>query len=204
MRTHEGQAPLELLGSTSRERRAELLGERTGRAGLGRGVPFLRIATDDRQRPAQTGVVVGARDRLIGSAQLSVYLSQGAALHVRLGAYADSWHVLGIIPEFLVAKELAQRGLLTFRYRFYKQGPASFYLPRYPDLTPLMSGDERLGPIKENALGTELRWRVLGAAGGFGALTLTGSYDVSFLDYELLNTATIRGQVVSLSLTGSY
>jgi hypothetical protein len=34
----------------------------------------------------------------------------------------------------------------------YKQGQASFYLPRYPDLTPLMSGDERLGPIKENAL----------------------------------------------------
>ena len=67
-----------------------------------------------------------------------------------------------------------------------------------------MSGDERLGPIKENALGTELRWRVLGAGGGFGALTLTGSYDVSFLDYELLNTATIRSHVVSLSLTGSY
>ena len=149
-------------------------------------------------------VVPGARDRLVASAQLSVYLSQGAALHVRLGAYADSWQVLGIIPEFLVAKELGPRGLLTFRYRFYKQGQASFYLPRYPDLAPLMSGDERLGPIKENALGTELRWRVLGSPGGFGSLTLTGSYDVSFLDYELLNTATIRGQVVSLSLTGSY
>lgn len=148
--------------------------------------------------------VPGARDRVIGSVQLSVYLSQGAALHVRLGGYADTWQVLGIIPEFLVAKQLGARGLMTFRYRFYKQGQAEFYLPRYPNLAPRMSGDERLGPIKENALGTELRWTVFAAARGPGALTLTGGYDVSFLDYELLNTATITAHIVSASLSGTY
>lgn len=148
--------------------------------------------------------VPAARDRVIASAQLSLYLSQGAALHVRLGAYADTWQVLGIIPEFLVGKQLGGRGLLTFRYRFYKQGQAQFYLPRYANLSPLLSGDERLGPIKENALGTELRWTVLAAARGPGALTLTAGYDVSFLDYELLNTATITAHIVSLSLSGSY
>lgn len=148
--------------------------------------------------------VPSARDRIIGSAQLSVYLSQGAALHLRLGAYADTWQVLGIIPEFLVAKQLAARGLLTFRYRFYKQSQAEFYLPRYPNLSPQLSGDERLGPIKENAVGTELRWTLFAAARGAGALTLTGGYDVSFLDYELLNTATITGHIVSLSLSGAY
>lgn len=148
--------------------------------------------------------VPGARDRIIGSAQLSVYLSQGAALHARLGAYADTWQVLGIIPEFLVAKQLGSRGLLTLRYRFYKQSQAEFYLPRYPNLAPHLSGDERLGPIKENAIGTELRWTVLATARGPGALTLTGGYDVSFLDYELLNTATITGHIVSLSLSGVY
>lgn len=79
-----------------------------------------------------------------------------------------------------------------------------FYLPRYPNLAPHLSGDERLGPIKENAIGTELRWTVLATARGPGALTLTGGYDVSFLDYELLNTATLTGHIVSVSLFGIY
>jgi hypothetical protein len=143
------------------------------------------------------------RERFTGYLALSWALGGGAALHLRQGAYVDSWGVWAVIPEFSLAKEVGDRALVSFRYRFYGQGPAAFYLPTYRQLGPLLSGDPRLGALNDHSGGVELRWTPWGRLGWAGSLTLVGGYELSILSYLQLKSA-VRAQVFSLGVTGAY
>lgn len=149
-------------------------------------------------------IVPGTRSRGTAFAELSWYLGAGAVLRLRQGLYADTWAVLGFIPEASIVKELGERGLLTLRYRFYRQSAASFYEARYDDVLPVMSSDPRLGRVREHAPGVAIRVTALGRRGDFGSLTLDASYDLSALNYEDTQIATILGHVVSVGAQVSY
>jgi hypothetical protein len=58
------------------------------------------------------------RARLTLFATLSWYLGWETALHVRPGAYLDSWGVRAVIPEVALVRELGPRGLISLRYRY--------------------------------------------------------------------------------------
>ena len=62
----KGQAALELGAAPSRERRAELLGERARGTRFGRGLALFRVSADHRQRPTEARIVIGAGDSAVG------------------------------------------------------------------------------------------------------------------------------------------
>lgn len=142
------------------------------------------------------------RVRVTGFASLAWYLGWDLALHVRLGLYADSWAVHAFIPECDLVKELGERGLLRLQYRFYLQGPASFYEPGYDELEAVRTGDLRLGQITNHVAAAELRWTVVGTREDFGALTLGLGYSVSFIDYpEVSRSVVAHVQNLLVSVT---
>lgn len=145
-----------------------------------------------------------ARERLSAFVQLSWYLGAQAALHYRLGLYADSWHVLAAIPELVFAQEIARRAVVSLRYRYYTQTRASFWQPAYVDVEPIMSGDLRLAPLDEHTAGVELRVRLSPDRWRAGALGLVAGYDASFLSYALVPTDRIDAHVVNLGLQATY
>jgi hypothetical protein len=149
-------------------------------------------------------VVPSVRNRYTAFTELSWYVGFSAAVHLRQGLYLDSWGVVGIIPEATFAKELGEKGLLMLRYRFYRQSAASFYRARRDDIEAVMSSDPRLGRAREHAPGLALRWTVFGERGGFGALTLDGSYDLSVLDYEDAGLSAVIGHVFGIGAVVSY
>ncbi len=149
-------------------------------------------------------VVPSSRARYTAFAELSWYVGWAASLRLRQGLYADSWGVIGFVPEAAIVKELGKDGLLTLRYRFYRQSAASFYRRQYDDIEEIMSSDPRLGWTHEHAPGVALRWTVIGRRNDFGALTLDGSYDVSVLDYEDAGSPTVIGHLVGVGAVLSY
>jgi hypothetical protein len=128
-------------------------------------------------------VVPGDRLRGTAFARLAWWLGAGTALHVRPGVYADGWGVRAVVPEVVVAKELGRSGMLLGRGRFYQQSAARFYRGVYGEVAPLMSGDVRLGRVRERLVGAELRWAFLGQLGSPGALELSASADRSWVRY---------------------
>jgi hypothetical protein len=143
------------------------------------------------------------RTRVTGFVSLGWYLGWRSALHVRQGAYIDSWDVKALIPDLAVVKELGERGLLTLRYRSYWQTAASFYETRYEDLDPVRTGDIRLGRLTNHVPGVDFSWTVLGRPGDFGALTLGAWYTLSLIDYSEINRFVI-GHIGSVLVSGSY
>jgi hypothetical protein len=91
-----------------------------------------------------------------------------------------------MIPEALIATEIGPRVLVGLRYRFVAQTSASFYEPAYPEVRSLMSGDARLGTLKEHAGAIALRGVPLGRPGDFGSLAVAFEQEVSRLRYERL------------------
>jgi hypothetical protein len=177
-------------------------------AGLGGTVQNGQLANPYRRAVVVTTlfpeVVPRSRIRFTGFAGLAWYLGAGTALHVRQGAYADTWDVYAWIPEVAVATELAATVLAQLRYRFYLQSSADFYQGRYRDLEPLMSGDARLGRVVGHIPAAEVEWKALGdPAAGF-SLGLIASYELSVLDYPDYATNFIIGHVASLGLAGRY
>lgn len=145
-----------------------------------------------------------SRDRVTAFVQLSWHLGWNAALHLRQGAYADDWGVLAVIPEGRLLKELGARGLMTLRYRFYRQSAAWFHRARYQDVARLMSSDPRLGVAREHAAGAALEWTLKGARREVGSITLEGGYDLSILRYEDSGIAAVTGHVAMLGVIVSY
>jgi len=176
--------------------------------GLAGSYQFGVLASPYRRALVRTSlfpeVVPGARARSTAFVALAFDLGWSTALRLEQGIYADSWGVVGFVPELAIVKELGPRGLLTLRYRFYRQAPAWFYRARYDDLAAIMSSDPRLGWVREQAPGLALRVTPLGERGGFGALTLDASYDLSVLTYESAALATVLGHVVSLGAVLTY
>jgi Protein of unknown function (DUF3570) len=143
------------------------------------------------------------RDRFTGFISLAWYLGWDTALHVRQGAYVDSWDLKALIPELKVVKELGDRGLLALKYRFYWQTAASFYAPSYDDLELLRTGDVRLGRLINHVPGADFSWTVLGRRGGFGALTLGAGYTLSLLDYREISRFVV-GHIGTVVVSASY
>lgn len=119
-----------------------------------------------------------ARDRATGFIGLSWYVADGAALHVRQGLYADTWGVRAIIPEATLAIEPEPGTVVSATYRYYGQTAASFYQVVYPEVAPLMTGDLRLGIVRDHNVGLNLRWLPETVA-----LPVLAGYNVSILDY---------------------
>lgn len=76
-------------------------------------------------------VLPGDRYRYTGFVAASVHVADGRALHLRQGGYAETWGVIGIVPEASIVKELGERVLVALRYRFVERSAASFYQVNY-------------------------------------------------------------------------
>ena len=129
-------------------------------------------------------VVPRARDRFTVFGAGSWEFDRGFALHVRQGLYLDSWDVVALIPEVVLALELGPGMVLSPRYRYYRQSRASFYQAQYSQIAPIMSGDLRLGRVQDHTLGVELRWDVPLGRAGVESVPIQFGYDVSLLDYR--------------------
>jgi hypothetical protein len=133
----------------------------------------------------------------------SYFVGGGTAIHFRQGAYVDSWGVWSLVPEGSVVKEVGERWLVSIRYRFYAQNPAAFYQPTYRELSSLMSGDPRLGQLREHQGGAEVRWTPWGRMGWTRSLTFAVGYELSVLSYPDLRSS-VRSQVFSAGATWGY
>jgi hypothetical protein len=144
-------------------------------------------------------------ERLRGTAfaRVAWWLGGGTALHVRQGFYADDWGVRSLVPELTLACELGRRGLFLARGRLYWQSSGSFYQPVYRQQEPLMSGDVRLGRVREQLVGAELRWTFIGDVAAGAGLQGTASYDRSWITYPDVTTR-ITADVLSLALVATF
>jgi len=143
------------------------------------------------------------RDRFTGFVGLSWAVGAGFALHVQQGAYIDTWEVAALIPEVMLARAIGDRGIAYLRYRYYAQTQAWFHSSHYHTLdTPFLSGDPRLGPVRDHTAGAEVRLRIAGNPVTGVAFMVGAGYDVSVLHYE--STSALIGHVGMLSLTAAY
>jgi hypothetical protein len=137
-----------------------------------------------------------SRTRVTAFASAACYLGWGTALHLRSGAYADSWDVLAFMPQAALVMELSDNLLATLQYRYYRQTAASFYELRYETLQSTRTGDARLGRIEEHQAGAEVSWNFLGQTGSSGSVFATGGYRLVLPTYLELD----RGVVAHIGL----
>jgi hypothetical protein len=139
-----------------------------------------------------------ARDRYTAFLSASLSLTSRLAVHLRQGAYADSWSVRALIPEATVAAEVYPGVLMQLGYRFYGQTRASFYEVDYPEARPLMAGDLRLGAVHDHTVSLDVR-RPLGGAG----LPLSLGYQLSTLEYRGVRSRVVA-HVFQLGVGAEY
>jgi hypothetical protein len=63
-----------------------------------------------------------------------------------------------------------------------------------------MSGDVRLGPIREHGVGGAFRWSLGGDPGAPGSVALDAGYDLALTEYLDYATDVIVGHVVSVGV----
>jgi hypothetical protein len=137
------------------------------------------------------------RLRLTAFATGSFHLGRGFGLHLRQGAYYDSWDVKAWIPETALAKEFGPRLLLTLKHRYYVQRPAEFHKTSYaPGETP-RTGDARLGGLEEHAGGLEADWTL-------GTAILSIGYAYSYQEYWSIPGHYLAGHVLRLGAVFDY
>jgi hypothetical protein len=177
-------------------------------AGLGASYQSGRLSSPYRRAWVRTSLFPESlpeqRFRFTGYGGLSWALASGLGLHVRQGVYVDSWGVQALAPEASLAAELGARGLLSVRYRFYRQWPATFYSPRYEDLVDVRSSDVRLGALREHQPGVRLAWTLAGRRGAADAWSVHAGYGVSWLEHLQVGDHLVRSQVVSLGVQGGF
>jgi hypothetical protein len=149
-------------------------------------------------------VVPDQRDRTTAFVAASAAVTARLALHLRAGAYRDSWGVWALIPELAVSAELASDLLATVSYRHYRQRAADFHRAVYDRVEPLLSGDPRLGPIVGHTGGGHLGWTVRGGRGDTGAITIDAGYQLVVLDVPLATSELVIGHQVVLGVTGVH
>ncbi len=142
-----------------------------------------------------------ARDRASAFVGLSVSITPRLAVHVQQGGYIDDWRVRALVPQALIAGEIADSVLLHGGYRYYGQTAASFYRSTYPAEQPIMTGDLRLGPVRDHTLMFEVRRRVQATA--HVALPFSAGYHLSLLDYVGVG-ARVVAHVFSLGVGADY
>jgi hypothetical protein len=173
-------------------------------AGAVLNAQFGRLESPYRRAQVQTSLfperLPSLRLRSTSFAMGSLYLGFDTALHVRTGLYADDWGVLGVSPEVALSKQLGDRGMLTARYRFYRQSSARFYALSYDDLDGYHTGDARLGRIREHEGAADTSVVVIGERGSRGAWLFVGGYGLLSLDY-LDREQTTWAHVASLGVS---
>jgi hypothetical protein len=102
----------------------------------------------------------GERRRMTAFGQLAWHLGAGAALHARQGFYADSWGVAAIIPELALVRSVVADVRASLGYRLYLQRGADFYRPTYDHAMVYVSGDHRLGALRDHTASLDVAWRV--------------------------------------------
>jgi len=162
--------------------------------------PYRRASVLASQYPEE---LPGRRLRATAFVRISWSPVQGLGLHLRLGAYGDDWGVRGWLPEAVVATELGYKGLLVLRYRHVQQGAASFASPLYEAPQRYMTGDVRLGRLREDAVGVRLSWDLLGSKFTERRVALFGSYDRSWFVFEDWGQRTSAG-IIALGIDASY
>src|SRR5262249_30383677 len=121
--------------------------------------------------------VPNTRDRLTTSLGLSQYLGGGFAAHARAGIYADSKGVLAHLPELALSAALGRRFLAAIHGYSSAQSRARFYRTHYDELAPELTGDIRLGTIRELALGGYAEYLLLQRTSSIGELSVSLSFD---------------------------
>lgn len=132
------------------------------------GAPFCvpEQLPDERYRNAATAVT-----RVAGP--------EGLSFGAKYRFYFDSWGVLSHAIEPDIAVDVARGGALSLRYRYYTQGEADFYRPRYfnLDMADYVARDRKLSALYTHTLGLaythelSLGWSTL----SFG-MSASGSY----------------------------
>ncbi|HEX8439231.1 DUF3570 domain-containing protein [Archangium sp.] len=178
-------------------------------AGLGASLQSGQLSSPYRRAWVRTTLfpehLPDTRGRFTGYAGLSWALGQGVAVHARQGLYGDTWGVWALAPEASVAVELGARGLVSVRYRFFRQWPASFYQPRYEELLDVRSSDVRLGALRGHQPGVKLAWTLWGRRGTAEALNVQGGYELSLLRHlQLQGQRETRAHIVSLGVQGGF
>jgi hypothetical protein len=138
-----------------------------------------------------------ARDRYTGFVGASFSISPALALHLSQGGYLDSWSVAAVIPEVTLAAEVHPGIVVSGGYRFYAQSEAEFYQATYAEPQPVMTGDLRLGQIRDHTLSLELVRQF--RAGERIALPVVAGYQLSVLDYKAVGSR-VMAHVFSLGL----
>jgi hypothetical protein len=140
------------------------------------------------------------RVRTTAFLQLAAYLGGRTALHLRQGAYADGWGVVGITPEAALAFELDRRArwLLRVTYRYTHQTPGTFFETRYEGDELWRSGDPRLGRIHAHTPGLSLRWTTTLPRGPRSTAAIGVAYDPTLLRYASLGIPWIQAHLGSL------
>ena len=101
--------------------------------------------------------------RLRASASLRARRALGRAwsLGLEYRLYGDTWGVRSHTVEPELAWRVGERTILALRYRYYTQGEASFYQPRYPDLmSRYVTRDRKLSAFYSHEAGLSYLQRV--------------------------------------------
>jgi hypothetical protein len=149
-------------------------------------------------------VLPGDRLRVTAFVQSAWSFADGAALHARLGGYADTWRVRALIPELAIARELGAHALATVGYRLYRQSAASFHRPDYAMLEPWISGDRRLASLVDHTGSAELAWAWESEEEAARTLTVSARYAMSLLTVDEVGATPEVGHIVSVGASGSY
>jgi hypothetical protein len=103
----------------------------------------------------------------------------GMSFGAKYRFYFDSWGLRSHAIEPDMALTVAEGGTLSLRYRYYTQGEANFYRPRYFELdaTEYVTRDRKLSALYTHMLGIAYTHDIAGAGSKFSlGLQASGTY----------------------------
>ena len=113
--------------------------------------------------------------------------------------YRDDWHVRAHTPELRIIQQVGQFADAAFRYRYYAQSAAYFYLDKYPDDTSeYVSDDAKLSQFTGHTLEAKLGiyGEEFGLSGIWGGARFEG-----LLEYEVQNNRFGNAVIAHVALT---
>jgi hypothetical protein len=177
-------------------------------AGLGVSFQSGRLSSPYRRALVRTTLfpesLPSERRRFTGYAGLSWAVASGVGLHVRQGLYVDDWGVEALSPEASLGMELGSWGVLSLRYRLYRQWAADFYSPRYDELLEVRSSDKRLGDLLEQRPGAHFSWTASGRRGDSDSVTLLIGYEFSRLRPLRIRNHRVIAHIASVGIQGGF
>jgi hypothetical protein len=177
-------------------------------AGLGMSFQTGRLTSPYRRALVRTTLfpesLPSERRRFTGYAGLSWAVASGTALHVRQGLYVDDWGVEALAPEASLAMEVSTWGVVSARYRLYRQWAADFYSPRYEELLEVRSSDKRLGDLLEHRPGVHLTWTLSGRRGDTDSVSMLFGYEFSRLRPLRIRNHHVLAHIAAIGVQGGF